>query len=67
MSTKGRGTMCRMMRRTKTLDIHMKEWGMEYHCHSCDKNFRSAKALDKHVNTKHNKKPKRGFKRREKK
>lgn len=40
---------------------------MEYHCHSCDKNFRSAKALDKHVNTKHNKKPKRGFKRREKK
>ncbi len=63
----GRGTMCRMMKRTKTLDIHLKEWGMEYHCHSCNKSFRSAKAVDKHIVKKHgDKKPKRGFKRREK-
>ena len=60
--------MCRMMRRTRTLDINMNEVGMPgYHCHSCDKNFRSAKALDKHVNKVHDGKPKRGFKRREKK
>lgn len=57
--------MCRMKERTKTLDIHMKEWGMEYHCHTCNKNFRTAKAMDRHIDRKHkDKKPKRGFKRR---
>jgi uncharacterized C2H2 Zn-finger protein len=59
--------MCRMMKRekTKTLDVFMKELGMEYHCHSCDKNFRTARALDKHIVKKHgDKKPKRGNKRR---
>lgn len=60
--------MCRMLRRTKTFDINMNEVGMlDYHCHSCDKSFRSAKALDKHIVKQHgDKKPKRGFKRREK-
>ena len=62
--------MCRMLkRRTKTFDINMNEVGMSnYHCYSCDKDCRSAQALDRHILKKHGdkKKPKRGFKRREK-
>jgi len=40
--------MCRM-KRTKTLDIHLKEWGMEYHCNTCGTSKKTAKAMDAHI------------------
>ena len=41
--------MCRMMKRTKTLDIYMKEVGMNYHCNTCGATKRTAKAMDRHI------------------
>lgn len=40
----------------KTYDINMNEWKvwrMEYHCASCDKSFKSAKAIERHIRWKH--------------
>jgi len=57
--------MLRMPKRRKTYDILFKEWGMLYHCHSCDKSFKTAPELDKHIRKKHkDKRPRRGWKRR---
>ena len=37
------------MRRTKTLDIYLKEVGMNYHCNTCGTTKRTAQAMDRHI------------------